>query len=206
MNWLVAASQYGSRTTAAVLQTRRKASVALRSPASAQLQLDPGVVATPEKIMLGCLTFAGLYKPCSERDAVDCVRAALEAGITTFDTAPHYGLGLSEERLGLGINVTGDDLGSPALHSEGGNEKVSILREAGNIGVWTKSGRIVCSAGSKGAILQAGGHDLTGNNLYEMMQNTSIERDQLLDFSARGAQRSLAASEARLGGYRVRGM
>lgn len=62
------------------------------------------------------------------------------------------------------------------------------------------------SAGSKGAILQAGGHDLTGNNLYEMMQNTSIERDQLLDFSARGAQRSLAASEARLGGYRVRGM
>ncbi|MDQ1584270.1 MAG: D-threo-aldose 1-dehydrogenase [Microbacteriaceae bacterium] len=32
-----------------------------------------------------------------------CVPAAWDAGIRYFDTAPHYGLGLAEERLGVGL-------------------------------------------------------------------------------------------------------
>jgi D-threo-aldose 1-dehydrogenase len=36
----------------------------------------------------------------SDRDAEATVRAALAAGITYLDTAPHYGLGVAERRLG----------------------------------------------------------------------------------------------------------
>lgn len=36
----------------------------------------------------------------SEKEAIAMVHAALEAGINFFDTAPNYGLGTSEERLG----------------------------------------------------------------------------------------------------------
>lgn len=36
----------------------------------------------------------------SEKDAETLIKSALEAGISVFDTAPIYGFGLSEERLG----------------------------------------------------------------------------------------------------------
>src|ERR1700680_1144804 len=51
------------------------------------------------------LSFAGaaignLFTPVTEAAARAAVDAAWEGGIRTFDTAPHYGLGLSERRLG----------------------------------------------------------------------------------------------------------
>jgi aryl-alcohol dehydrogenase-like predicted oxidoreductase len=39
----------------------------------------------------------------SEKDSIAAARAAVDAGITFFDTAPGYGDGLSERRLGLGL-------------------------------------------------------------------------------------------------------
>lgn len=52
------------------------------------------------EIGFGCAPLGNLYRPVSE-DAVDEVlEAAWEAGIRYFDTAPHYGGGLAEERLG----------------------------------------------------------------------------------------------------------
>ncbi|NUT49151.1 MAG: aldo/keto reductase [Saccharothrix sp.] len=41
-----------------------------------------------------------LYAEVSDRDARGALDAAWEAGVRYFDTAPHYGLGLSERRLG----------------------------------------------------------------------------------------------------------
>lgn len=41
-----------------------------------------------------------LYAAMSDTAARDAVEAALDAGLTYFDTAPHYGFGLSETRLG----------------------------------------------------------------------------------------------------------
>jgi D-threo-aldose 1-dehydrogenase len=41
-----------------------------------------------------------LYSPVDDRQARATVDAAWEAGVRSFDTAPHYGLGLSERRLG----------------------------------------------------------------------------------------------------------
>jgi D-threo-aldose 1-dehydrogenase len=44
-----------------------------------------------------------LFKPTSDDDASEAIAAAWNAGIRYFDTAPHYGLGLSERRLGRGL-------------------------------------------------------------------------------------------------------
>lgn len=54
---------------------------------------------------LGKLGFGGagignLYQAIPDGEALATVLAAWDAGIRYFDTAPHYGLGLSEQRLG----------------------------------------------------------------------------------------------------------
>ncbi|WP_432251820.1 aldo/keto reductase [Streptomyces sp. HNM1019] len=49
---------------------------------------------------LGCAPLANLYQAVPEERALDTVRAAFDTGLTYMDTAPHYGVGLSEERLG----------------------------------------------------------------------------------------------------------
>ncbi|MBN1172738.1 MAG: aldo/keto reductase [Micromonosporaceae bacterium] len=41
-----------------------------------------------------------LYRATTDDDALGAVRAAWDAGVRYFDTAPHYGLGLSERLLG----------------------------------------------------------------------------------------------------------
>jgi D-threo-aldose 1-dehydrogenase len=48
----------------------------------------------------GAANVGNLYRPMSDEDAWAVLEAAWESGIRYFDTAPHYGLGLSERRLG----------------------------------------------------------------------------------------------------------
>ncbi|WP_243228842.1 aldo/keto reductase [Microbacterium sp. CIAB417] len=48
----------------------------------------------------GTAPLAGLFAPVAEQDAQAALRTAYTAGIRAFDTAPHYGGGLAEERLG----------------------------------------------------------------------------------------------------------
>ena len=48
----------------------------------------------------GAAPIAGLYRAVNETTARATIDAAWEGGIRYFDTAPHYGLGLSERRLG----------------------------------------------------------------------------------------------------------
>ncbi|GAA0372540.1 aldo/keto reductase [Streptomyces blastmyceticus] len=56
------------------------------------------------RLGLGGAALGGLFRPVSRARAVRTVRAAWEAGIRYFDTAPHYGAGLSEERLGAALS------------------------------------------------------------------------------------------------------
>jgi D-threo-aldose 1-dehydrogenase len=51
-------------------------------------------------LSLGTAPLGNLFAPVAEADADATVRVALEAGLTYVDTAPHYGLGLAERRLG----------------------------------------------------------------------------------------------------------
>src|ERR1051326_871401 len=48
----------------------------------------------------GGSVIGNLYRPVSDEEAQAAVAAAWAAGVRYFDTAPHYGLGLSERRLG----------------------------------------------------------------------------------------------------------
>lgn len=48
---------------------------------------------------MGTAPLGNLYRPLSEKDAQSTLEAAWKAGIRYFDTAPFYGLGISENRL-----------------------------------------------------------------------------------------------------------
>lgn len=52
---------------------------------------------------LGTAPLGGLYEAVDEADAVATVRRAVELGVRLFDTAPLYGHGLAERRLGEGL-------------------------------------------------------------------------------------------------------
>jgi D-threo-aldose 1-dehydrogenase len=49
---------------------------------------------------LGTAPIGGLYTLSPEADAIDAVQHAFASGIRFFDTAPHYGAGVAEDRLG----------------------------------------------------------------------------------------------------------
>ncbi|GAA3084614.1 D-threo-aldose 1-dehydrogenase [Kribbella aluminosa] len=49
---------------------------------------------------LGCAPLGNLFEEFSDEQADAILTAAWASGVRYFDTAPHYGLGLSEQRLG----------------------------------------------------------------------------------------------------------
>jgi D-threo-aldose 1-dehydrogenase len=56
-----------------------------------------------QRIGLGGAPIGSLLGVVTDADAVATVEAAWDEGWRYFDTAPHYGLGLAEERLGAGL-------------------------------------------------------------------------------------------------------
>lgn len=52
---------------------------------------------------LGCAPIGNLYTPVDEGDALATVQRAFERGVRFLDTAPHYGAGASEERIGRAL-------------------------------------------------------------------------------------------------------
>jgi D-threo-aldose 1-dehydrogenase len=61
--------------------------------------------AAPDRLVLGRLGYGAaavgnLYRAVDDESARKLLDAAWDAGIRYYDTAPHYGLGLSERRLG----------------------------------------------------------------------------------------------------------
>ncbi|MFV1441942.1 aldo/keto reductase [Phaeobacter sp. JH20_36] len=55
---------------------------------------------TVTEVSFGCASIGNLYHAVSDVQAQDVIAAAWQEGIRYFDTAPHYGRGLSEQRLG----------------------------------------------------------------------------------------------------------
>lgn len=53
-----------------------------------------------QPLAFGAATVGNLYREVSDERAWETLQAAWDAGIRHFDTAPHYGIGLSERRLG----------------------------------------------------------------------------------------------------------
>ncbi|MGO4842234.1 aldo/keto reductase, partial [Rhizobiaceae sp. 2RAB30] len=52
------------------------------------------------EISFGGTAIGGLYRACPREAAMETLERAWKAGLRYFDTAPFYGLGLSERRTG----------------------------------------------------------------------------------------------------------
>jgi D-threo-aldose 1-dehydrogenase len=67
-----------------------------------RVTLSPGVC--PTRLILGCAQLGGLYRAITEEEAQATVDEAWCLGVRAFDTAPYYGSGLSEQRLGVALH------------------------------------------------------------------------------------------------------
>jgi D-threo-aldose 1-dehydrogenase len=72
---------------------------------------DPALTA----LGFGGAAIGNLYRPVSDEAALAAVRQAWDQGVRYFDTAPHYGFGLGEQRLGAALALL--DPGGEALIS-----------------------------------------------------------------------------------------
>ena len=60
-------------------------------------------------VALGTAGIGNLFREVSDDDARDTLEVSRSAGANYFDTAPHYGLGLAEKRLGKFVDQVGRD-------------------------------------------------------------------------------------------------
>ncbi|GHB57545.1 oxidoreductase [Streptomyces viridiviolaceus] len=76
----------------------------MHAPHPARTTLGPsGVPVT--RLSFGAAAMGNLYSEVTPAQGAGAVDAAWDAGIRYFDTAPHYGLGLSERRLGAALRT-----------------------------------------------------------------------------------------------------
>lgn len=61
----------------------------------------------PGRLSVGTAALGGMYATVDEGDALGTLQEAGKYGVTHFDTAPHYGRGLAEERLGRFLRGVG---------------------------------------------------------------------------------------------------
>src|ERR1700722_14198490 len=73
----------------------------------------------PTKLGFGAGPIGNLYRAVAEEEAHSAVAAALSAGMRFFDTAPYYGFGLSEARLGAALAAQ-DPLGETIISTKVG--------------------------------------------------------------------------------------
>lgn len=72
--------------------------------------LGRGCILT-SSLSMGTAGIGNLFRVVSDADAGDALRTSYDAGVRYFDTAPHYGLGLAEERLGAFLrDIPRDDI------------------------------------------------------------------------------------------------
>lgn len=69
---------------------------------------SPGLARLP-RLGLGCAAIGNLYSAVSDADAAAVLATAHAGGIGFFDTAPYYGHGLSETRLGAFLRQAAPD-------------------------------------------------------------------------------------------------
>jgi aryl-alcohol dehydrogenase-like predicted oxidoreductase len=54
-------------------------------------------------VSLGCMSFSGVYGPAEDANSIALIHAALDRGITMFDSSDAYGKGHNEELLGKAL-------------------------------------------------------------------------------------------------------
>ncbi|MCO5997753.1 aldo/keto reductase [Actinoallomurus rhizosphaericola] len=142
-------------------------------------------------LSFGGAAIGGLFAPVSDADATAAVHRARERGIGYFDTAPHYGAGRSERRLGAaltGAPAGADRSGESAGASQTGASAGAVV--AGGYVLSTKVGRLLVPLGPGEPPEPEGFADPPPYR-------------RVWDWSADGIRRSLEESLKRLGADRV---
>ena len=118
---------------------------------------------TVTQLGLGCAPIGGLFEPVSDADAEAVVDRAWEHGLRLFDTAPLYGSGLSERRLG---------------HALGGRPRDELVLS-------TKVGRLLRAGGKPDAVFEGAlpfepvfdfSHDGALRSLSESLERLGLDR------------------------------
>ncbi len=121
----------------------------------------------------GAAPLGDLYAKLDDAEAIATVEAARGAGITLFDTSPHYGNGLSEHRMGTALRRAPRD----------------------SFVLSTKVGRVMNP-------WKAGG-TAVGDDVAAPGFAGGLPHQAILDYSYDGAMRSLEQSLLRLGTSRI---
>jgi D-threo-aldose 1-dehydrogenase len=131
------------------------------------------------RLGLGTAEIGGLYRPVSDDDAVRLVRHAWDAGVRYFDSAPLYGYGNAERRLGLGLDA----------------------RERGGFTISTKVGRLLVPRDQvpKDAVVDR----QQRNGIDDAFYTGTPAVRPIFDFSRDAVRRSIEASLGRLGLERI---
>jgi D-threo-aldose 1-dehydrogenase len=138
-------------------------------------------------LILGCSSLAGLYASITEETAEETVRAAINAGFLLFDTAPHYGCGLGEERLGRAIKNS------------------CTIEKQRNIKIWSKVGRLMIpiTESNRGREIDTGNIPGSKNCAFPDAPRNVIP---VFDYSSDGVSRSYDDSMKRMGFESLHGL
>lgn len=85
------------------------------------------------RLALGTAPLASVFWGNDEATALAAVRRACERGVRFFDTAPFYGLGESERRLGAGLRAAADGAGAGPAPLAAAGAGVVIATKAGRL-------------------------------------------------------------------------
>lgn len=149
-------------------------------------------------VVVGTSPLGGVGRRMDDGAAVEIVARCVALGFRDFDTAPHYGLGVSETRLGDGLRA------GCARVAPSEAAAALLLRE--EIRVFTKVGRLVVA---RGALKD--GDEVEADNVPGCPETIYLDSPPdvvpVLDYSAAGARRSYRESAARLGaGVKIYGL
>lgn len=139
-----------------------------------------------QHLILGCSPLAGIYTSVPEEQALETVQTALELGFVDFDTAPHYGLGLSESRLGHAVSKHAD--GRP-------------------VRLWSKVGRVLKR--SNDVTADEGSRVERGNipgHIDCIFPDSPTGISPVLDYTGQGVRRSIEDSLRRMNVTAVYGL
>ena len=145
---------------------------------------DRHVFGGAERLIFGGSSLAGLYRPLSFEEGLECVEAALRCGMSGVDTAPHYGLGSAETVLSQALSKLGK------LHDE-------------DLKIFTKVGRRMIAPGASTEGLEV---DASNTGTACVFAGADTQQTPVFDFSARGFELSWQDSLRRLDVPRVHGL
>ncbi|WP_055479893.1 aldo/keto reductase [Sphaerimonospora mesophila] len=118
---------------------------------------------------LGTGPLGGLFAPVSDEQAEQTLAAAWQAGIRYFDTAPHYGAGLAEQRLGRFLRGLPDGAAQAVVSTKVG--RVLVPGEGEEEGFPGRTGHVRVRDYSRDGVLRS---------LEDSLERTGLDRFDLV--------------------------